>query len=305
MRYSGQWPPRSWLISTVENERFVAKLPGSDAEAVILELEAGTHDKERARVIARDVLASVDFGGKYRVLRINPVVGDVGRLDLEVALPSGPDAVMLTKVKTPADVTAAEEVIREVEARNGMEVGATELAIMVEQTNAVFEVREIATATPRVRALCFGPGDYTVNTGGLPTAGSGYPVQPGIEVLVARSLVVAGCRAVGVTPIDGPTLVSVRDTRAIRVHAWESRALGFDGMICLSPTQVPPVNDAFTPTNHEVGQAREVIDAYEAALAAGKGVIGTGSSEMVSSTIADRYRDVLRRARVLATHTPR
>lgn len=297
------WPPTSWLISTVENDKYIDKLTTCAADAVILELEAGTKDKALARVKADEVLRTRDFGGRYRVLRINPL-DEGGRIDLETALGAGPDAVMLTKIRTAADVTAAAEVIGTIEAETGLPVGSTDLAVMVEQTNAIFELREIAAASPRVKALCFGPGDYTVNTGGIPTAGSGYPVHPGLEVLMARSLVVAACRAVGVTPIDGPTLVSVRDVNAIRVHSWESRALGFDGMICLSPTQLPVVNEVFTPTAHEVARAEDAVRTYEEGLTSGKGVVGTADGEMVSSTIADRYRDVLRRAGRLVPQAP-
>jgi citrate lyase subunit beta/citryl-CoA lyase len=294
-----RWPCVSWLISTVENEKFVIKQRDSAAHAVILELEAGTFDKDLARELAAKALRDNDYGTKYTVLRINPVAEGMGELDLEAALGSRPAAVMLPKIHDAAEVEAADELVGDIEERNGIPRGSTEFAIMMETANCIFEVREIARASSRTRALCFGPGDFTAEIGTRFTYGTAYPAEPGLEVLTARSLVVAGARATGVTAIDGPTMVSVRDTRSLLRHAWQSRALGFEGMIVLSPTQVAPLHEAFAPSPDEVGHARRALALYEAAQQAGAGVVGA-DAEMISATVAEQYRDVLRRAEALA-----
>ena len=299
MPHERRWPCVSWLISTVENEKFVVKQRDSDAHAVILELEAGTFDKDRARELAGKALRDNDYGDKYTVLRINPIYEGLGRLDLEAALGSRPDAVMLTKIHDADEVKEADEAIGDIEESLGISRGSTELAIMMETANCIFEVREIARASRRTRALCFGPGDYTAELGTRFTYGTAYPAEPGLEVLTARSLVVAGCRATGVTAIDGPTMVSVRDTPSLIRHAWQSRALGFDGMIVLSPTQVAPLHQAFTPSADETGRARRALALYESARQAGAGVVGA-DAEMISATVADQYREVLRRAQLMA-----
>lgn len=294
-----RWPCVSWLISTVENEKFVIKQRESAAHAVILELEAGTFDKDKAREIAARVLRDNDYGAKYTVLRVNPVAEGLGKLDLEAALGSRPDAVMLTKIHDADEVAEADELVGDIEERNGIPRGTTEFAIMMETANCIFEVREIARASRRTRALCFGPGDYTAEIGTRFTYGTAYPAEPGLEVLTARSLIVAGCRATGVTAIDGPTMVSVRDTRSLLRHAWQSRALGFDGMIVLSPTQVAPVHQAFAPSPEEIGHARRALTLYDEANRSGSGVVGA-DAEMISATVAEQYKDVLRRAATLA-----
>lgn len=294
-----RWPCVSWLISTVENEKFLVKQRDSAAHAVILELEAGTFDKDRAREIAARTLRDFDYGTKHTVLRINPVAEGLGRLDLEATLGSRPDAVLLPKIHDADEVAEADELVGDIEERNGIPRGATEFAIMMETANCIFEVREIARASARTRALCFGPGDYTAELGTRFTYGTAHPAEPGLEVLTARSLIVAGCRATGVAAIDGPTMVSVRDTRTLLRHAWQSRALGFDGMIVLSPTQVAPLHQAFAPSPEEIGHARRALSLYDEANRAGSGVVGA-DAEMISATVAAQYRDVLRRADLLA-----
>ena len=48
--------------------------------------------------------------------------------------------------------------------------------------------------------------------------------------------------------------------------------MGFDGKTLIHPDQVGPCNEAFSPSDEQVADARGLIDAFEAASAEGKGV---------------------------------
>ena len=288
------WPCRTWLISTVENTKFAERQRDSDADAVILELEAGTLNKATARVTASKMLREYDYGRKYRVVRINPMTSEHAVPDLEEVIPAQPDAILLTKVYQPSEVEAADREITRIEKEHGLPEGKIEIAVMIETANAVFEVRQLAWASKRVKALCFGGGDFGVDLHNSRTRGSGVPVSmPGFEMLWARSTVVAGARAAGVCPIDVPS-GRIGDDPNIRVHTWESRALGFDGMIVLAPSSIKTVHEGYTPTPIQVKEAQEVVDAYERSAAAGQGTLGV-SGQMVSDTVVRQYQDVLRR----------
>lgn len=278
----------------MENRKFLTRQRDSDADAVLLELEAGTIDKAAARVVAAEALREWDYAGKYRVVRVNPWDGPHAIADIEATLPGAPDAVMLTKVKRPDEVQRADELLGRLERRHGLPEGSTDLVLMIETAAAVLWARELAFASERISALCFGGGDYTADIHTRVTIGSNLPVQQGAEVLMARSTVVAAARAAGVSPIDVP-LGDIKDSANTLVHSIQSRALGFDGMIVLAPSQIAPVHQAFTPSDSEVAKARRVLAAFEAAQADGHGVIGV-DNEMVSDTIASWYRDVLSRA---------
>lgn len=289
-----RWPCRTWLISTVESPAFLEKQRASQADAILLELEAGTVDKGRARELAAAAIRELDYGSKYRVIRINPWDSPHARADLEATIPTGPDAIMLTKVTSAEQVRAADTAIGELESTAGLPSGSVELVLMIETAAAVLWAREIATASDRIVALCFGGGDYTADIHARVTVGTNLPVAAGLEILWARSVVVAAARMVGVSPIDVP-LGNVHDDANTLVHGFQSRALGFDGMIALSPSQIGPITQAFTPTSHEVDRAKRVVTAFDRAYADGRGVVGV-DNEMVSDTIAEWYRDVLRRA---------
>lgn len=289
-----RWPCRSWLISTVENPDFLEKQSTSEADAVLLELEAGTIDKARGRLAAAAALRELDYGDKYRVVRVNPWDGPHAVADIEHTVPAKPDAVMLTKIKRPDEVVAAASLLDAVELSNGLEPGSTDLVLMIETASAVLWIREIASASNRITALCFGGGDYTADIHTRVTIGTTLPVVPGLEILMARSMTVTAARAVGASPIDVP-LGNIRDSANSMLHGFQSRALGFDGMIALSPTQVSTIHEAFTPSAHEIAKARRVVGEFDRSQAAGRGVIGV-DGEMVSDTIAEWYRDTLRRA---------
>ena len=287
------WPCRTWLISTVENVKFAEKQRDSDADAIILELEAGTLNKATARVTAAEMLRTYDYGKKYRVVRINPMTSEHAVPDLEEVIPARPDAILMTKVYQPSEVEAADREITRIEKEHGLPEGKIEIAVMIETANAVFEVRQLAWASKRVKALCFGGGDFGVDVHTKMTRGSGVPIMPGIEMLWARSTVVAGARAAGVCPIDVPS-AKIGDDPNLRVHTWESRALGFDGMIVLSPTSIKTVHEGYTPTPIQVKDAQAVVDAYEASVASGAGTVGVGG-QMVSDTVVHGFEDELRR----------
>lgn len=289
-----RWPCRSWLISTIENQHFLEKGMRSDADALILELEAGTVDKGVARSRVGDAVRSLRGVDKYVVVRINPLDGEEGEKDLRVAVGSAPDAIMLTKVTTPAEVRRADALLGELELANGLPAGKIELAIMIERARAIFTAVDIPAVSARVKALCFGGGDYTADIHTRMSIGTGAPVMPGIEILVARSLVVAAARANGISPIDVPHL-NVLDDANFRVHAATSRALGFDGIIALHPRQIPLIHEGFMPSPQEIADARDVVARYGEAVRQGRGVIGV-RGEMISATIAEWYQDVLNRA---------
>lgn len=293
-----KWPCQSWLISTVENEHFLEKGKHSDADALILELEAGTVDKEMARTRVADAVRSLRDVDKYIVVRINPIDTEAGTRDLQYAVRARPDAIMLTKVATAEEVGRADKMITELERANGLPVGRIEIALMIERARAIFTAIDMPAASPRVKALCFGGGDYTADIHTRMSLGTGAPVMPGLEILVPRSLVVAAARANGISPIDVPHL-NVLDDKNFRLHAYESRALGFDGIIALHPRQIPLTHEAFMPTLQEIADAKDVVARYAAAVKEGKGVIGV-RGEMISKTSAEWYQEVLDRAGVSA-----
>jgi citrate lyase subunit beta/citryl-CoA lyase len=292
------------LISTIPGvaavEGVVRNQRASRADALIFELETGViGEREEAREIVVHCLTEEDYGGRTRVVRINPMTHPESMADLAAAMRGRPDAILLAKADNAEEIRTLAARIDILEHVHGLPP-TTEIWAMIESPSGVLNVDDIAKANPRLTTLCFGGGDYTDAIGTRMSLDSGDANDAGIEILYARSRIVAAGRAHGRTVLDVPAL-STTDEGLVARHARRSRSLGFDGMIVLSPRQIPWVFAGFTPNPDEIARASAAVTAFDEATANGKGIVGV-NGEMVSAPIASQYRrwlairdDVLRR----------
>jgi citrate lyase subunit beta/citryl-CoA lyase len=69
--------------------------------------------------------------------------------------------------------------------------------------------------------------------------------------------------------------------------------LGFRGAPCVHPSQVPILNEIFSPTPEERERAEEIISEYEVALAQGVGAITTSSGMFVDIPVYEHAKRTL------------
>jgi citrate lyase beta subunit len=104
----------------------------------------------------------------------------------------------------------------------------------------------------------------TVSIGGL------TPDYPGDQWHASITRMVVACRAYGLRPIDGP-FGDFNDPEAFLASARRGAALGIQGKWAIHPSQVDLANQVFTPPEAEVGRARRILEALEAAAREGRG----------------------------------
>ena len=92
-------------------------------------------------------------------------------------------------------------------------------------------------------------------------------------------------------PIDA-VFLDVRDAAGLEAEARLARSLGMRGKACVHPGQVEPVNRAFSASAEELEHAREVVDAYAAAVAEGRGAVAV-RGRMVDVPVVERAREIL------------
>jgi citrate lyase subunit beta/citryl-CoA lyase len=148
----------------------------------------------------------------------------------------------------------------------------------------------IASASPAVCALTIGLEDYTADLGVVKTA-------EGAESLYARLRVVNAARAAGIQPIDS-VYGDVADTPGLTAWARRSRGLGFVGMGCVHPRQVPVVHEAFAPSAPEVERARAIVAAFEDATRRGLAVVSMGA-KMIDPPVVLRAQKLVAEARAM------
>jgi citrate lyase subunit beta / citryl-CoA lyase len=252
------------------SERFLAKAPELEADEVFLDLEdaVAPSAKEEARWRVIQALKETDFGPKAVVVRVNGTDTPHYYRDLiDVVEQAGDrlDAIMLPKVRTPGDVEMTDKLISQVELAMALEPGRIGIEAQIEDAAGLIACEAIATASPRMETLIFGPGDYSAAVGiPVTTIGAAPAGYPGDHLNYVYSRLVVAARAAGIQAIDGP-YAAVKDEDGLRERAMLARALGMDGKWTIHPAQIAVVNDAFTPRRDEWERAEAMLAAYERA----------------------------------------
>ncbi len=277
---------RSLLYVPANSERFVGKAHERGADAIILDLEDAVvpSEKAAARAGLAQALPAVSRNGASVFVRINADPG-LMRADAEAACRAGAFGLFVPKVQEPRTLQELTTMLAETERETKREV--TVLVPMIEDPGSVLDARALALATPRVHALITGGED-------IATAMNAEPLP---EVLYLPKLLVhLAAKATGVLSWGLlRTVADYSDLPAIEQSALQARRFGFDGATCVHPAVVPLLNKSFSPSEEERARARRVVQAYEAAQAAGKGAIELDGM-MIDEPVARRARALLERA---------
>jgi citrate lyase subunit beta/citryl-CoA lyase len=264
-----------------------AALHGPDA--IILDLEDSVHpaEKDAARTLVRNTLRAVDFGSCERMVRINQL--PLGLQDLAEIIPEAPDLVLIPKVETPDQVAEADRLMRELKVSYGIDRPIWLMPIL-ESALGIENAFAIAMVSPNVAALTIGLEDYTADLGVAKTL-------EGSESQYARTRLVNAAKAAGIQAIDS-VFSDVGDLAGLRHWGENSRALGFEGMGCIHPSQIPVVHEAFAPSQAEIEKALKIVAAFEEAQQRGLGVVSLGS-KMIDSPVVERARKLVARAKAM------
>ncbi|MFN8590744.1 MAG: CoA ester lyase [Thermomicrobiales bacterium] len=298
-------PERSILATPGSNPRMIEKALASDADVVMIDLEdaVAPEAKSESRVIVAAALRDGDWRGRPRTFRMNALdtpwfVRDL--VDITEQTGAALDRIVLPKARCSTDVVTVATMLNALEAGRD-HVEPIGLDVQIESAAGLVHCEAIATASTRIQALVFGPGDYAA-TVGMPLTAIGTPDEwdtsyPGHRWDYPMHRLVVAARAAGVRTIDGP-YADFRDEAGFRRSCLIARALGFDGKWCIHPAQVPIANEVFTPTSEEIAWAREVLSANEAAAVAGRGsfaldgrMIDAASLRMARATLARAGQD--------------
>lgn len=291
------------------DDRKIGKIPELDADAVILDLEdsvalsakAGARRKVAARLRAsapdggpgsgaRPVpgASPVSGGGPALWVRVNPADGAYFADDVREIAGPGLAGVILPKAQSAADVARLDELL------TAGEAGGARIIATVETVAGLRAAEAIAGASPRVDALGFGAGDFSLDTG------IDWALEPDHPLLTAaRVELVLASRAAGIgAPHDG-AYPRHGDLDGLRAQAAFARSLGFGTKHAIHPGQVATIRAVFRPSEASITHAEKVVRAFEAAEADGRAAISVDGA-LVDYPVVHRARAVLRAAGVAA-----
>jgi citrate lyase subunit beta/citryl-CoA lyase len=285
-------PRRSVLYMPGSNARALEKARSLPADALILDLEdaVAPEAKEAARTQVCAAVGAGGYGRREVVIRINALDTAWGEADLKAAAAAGPDAVLVPKACSGADIDRATQAL----ARAGAPEG-TRLWAMIETPLAILNLADIAAAgrRPEARLSCLvmGTNDLVKETRAELTGNR-------LPALYWLSAAVTAGRAYGLDVLDG-VYNDFKDLDGFRRECAHGRALGFDGKTLIHPAQVAIANEVFAPPEAEVAFARRIIAAFAEPENEGKGVI-TVDGRMVELLHAEMARRTVAIAEAIA-----
>jgi citrate lyase subunit beta/citryl-CoA lyase len=270
----------------------LAKALARGADALIVDLEdaVAVAAKDEARSIVAEWLRGLPAAADNPVeiwVRVNP--GELRSVDVAAVVGPALSGICLAKTETAAEVAEIAAEVALLEPERGVADEAIGLAPLLESASAVLRAVEIAEA-PRVARLQVGEADLRADIG----------VELGDderELLFVRSQVVLASAAAGIAPPVGPVSTNFRDLDALAASTRALARLGYRGRACIHPAQAAVVNEVFTPDPDKVATARSLIERFDAAVAAGAGVMLDDHGRMVDEAVIRQARRLLEFAR--------
>jgi len=249
------------------------KARGLSCDVVVLDLEDAVAPESKDAARAQVCAAVRNYGGRDVAVRINPLSSAEGKADLDAIRPARPDAILLPKVESPADINPAR--------------GDIPIWAMIETPKAVLHLSEIAAGG--VTCLLLGTNDLLKSM-----RGQTLPDRRNLWAVLTGTVVAA--RAHGLCVIDG-TYNDISDEEGFAQACVQGRALGFDGKTLIHPSQIEAANRVFAPSPDEIAHARRVLDAF--AQNPGKGVLSL-DGRMIERLHAEEAQRLLTLADTIA-----
>lgn len=278
---------RSLLFIPSNNPAMLQNADVFDADAVIFDLEDAVmlSEKDAATALLKSFLSHVELNPIEKIIRINGLDTHLGLYDLDHIVSDHIDQIMLPKA-TINDVKSLAEYLKKLEKKHKMRKEIRIIPI-IESAQALVDIHEIASCE-RVSGLLLGAEDLATDLGVERT-------EQGLEILMARSLVVIAAKAKGIDAIDTP-YTSVSNIEGLTKDAKHAKSLGMNAKACIHPNQIEHINEVFSPSMHDIMYAQKVV---LASIEASKHKLGAFSvdGKMIDKPIIERAQRVLEQAK--------
>ncbi len=278
---------RSVLYMPGANQRAMDKARSLPCDAVIFDLEDAVAPdmKEIARSQVLQQLAAGGYGARRLVVRANGIDSPWGEDDLRVLAMAGVETVCLPKIDSADQLERCIDLLRQAGAPDTLRVWA-----MIETPRGVANVESICGACEELEALLMGTTDLAHELR--------IPVRSDrLGLLYALSKSVNAARMHNRVVLDS-VFLDITDPEAFREDCLHGHALGFDGKTLIHPTQIETTNKVYGFSDEALERAQRIIDAWESAEAAGKGV-AVLDGKLVETMHVDGARRLLSQAAAL------
>ena len=267
---------RSYLYVPGDDPRRIEKALATGADAVVIDLEdsVAPNRKEEARSNAATVLESVPARPVF--VRINAPGSELAARDIAAVAALQLSGLRLPKVESLESVRLVAETLEALRSEAGIQC-------LIESALGLEHALEIARSHERVAGISLGEADLAADLGVRDEAG----------LLYARSRIVSASRAAGLPGPVQSVYTNVKDLDGLRRSTEEGKNMGFVGRSAIHPSQVPIINEVFTPTEEEVAEAQELLDRLEGEAGSGTGAFVLEDGRFVDRAVVESARRTL------------
>ncbi len=263
---------RSWLCVPGDSEDSLVSAVATGADVIVIDLaDTDEYQKPMARQMAvewlnihRRQITGKAFG---RWVRIGALDSTKWREDLVAVMQAAPDGIILSRAAGPQAVQHLAAEIYELEQLNQLPTGSTKVIPLVGETpaSAMTIGTYVDASHPRLAGLCWSAEGLAAAISATRTHDSAGGWTETFRFVRAQLLLAAHAR--GMMAIDSPPLDGRADGAGLETAARNARADGFTGMLATDPAQVAAINEAFTPSEDDLAEARAVLAGCEASTA--------------------------------------
>lgn len=286
---------RSWLVVPAHDAKAVENAQEYLPDVVVLDLEYSVppKHKEAARASLAEAISNGARTTGEVFVRINR---ETRWCDTEAAVCPGLKGLVLPGPEFAEEIEELDRLVSDLEFKRGVMSGTTELVLILESAKGFWNAFSLAGCSRRVTALGIGRADLTMNLGPDPEGEFRlYPYLMTITITVARAHKIQTLGAHWRKGSRGG-VASREDTFEAARRAW---CTGFTGSLCVSPEQVLPVNNGFTPPESELKKAEEIWAAFQRARRNGRAWV-KARGRYYDTFKADRCLDIVRWAQACA-----
>lgn len=279
---------RSLMFVPAHNEKLLDSAVRREADVLLLDVEDSVPPplKQTARDNIIAFAQRSDLNGKMLFPRVNDrESGELLRDATQLTVP-GIHGFMYPKATCGQDIYFFGKLLETIEYEKGYPIGTFKIIPLIETAGAVINIKDICSASDRVIAVAFGCEDYVTDM-------QGKHDHEGVSIMTARNLISIGARSCGVLPID-TVHIRVHDLEDLERNLILGKNLGFEGMLVLSPKELPLVHQYYSPSQEEIAWATEMLQLAEDAAASGAGV-AVKNGKFIGPPMVKMARNILRK----------
>jgi len=278
---------RSLLFIPSNNPAMLQNADVFDADAVIFDLEDAVmlSEKDAAATLLKSFLAHFELSHIEKIVRINGLDTPLGLFDLDMVVCDQIDTIMLPKA-TIKHVKELADHLKKLEKKKKM-MKDIRIIPIIESAQSLIDIHEIAKIQ-KVSGLLLGAED-------LATDLEVQRTEQGLEILMARSMVILAAKAQKIDAIDTP-YTSTLDTEGLLSDAKYAKSLGMNAKACIHPNQIDTINLTFSPSMHDIMYAEKVLLAASEAKSKNLGAFSV-DGKMIDKPIIERAEQTLKKAK--------